>query len=335
VSKKIISSVLAVSFLVCNLTFGASAISNPDDRTKINTAVKTVAGQLDYFIGSVKDNSDYAKKNAAVLKLIKTDTGEGWVLSNSSVLNKKYMVPHSQQYYQPGVKGGICNKAAAMMVLSYYRDAKGYSKLPKDKKMFSELTEVFNSITKAYPWFFKNEFINENLDIRNGYEMLGTYEAGLAYYLFSKGYIAAAQDIIDNISCSILRLPDAGSNMLLKFIVSFFSSWLSEKTDGKLKLSTDLKSNTDDIILGSVKKGEPVIIGCLAALGNDIYAVHYFVAAGHYKMSHDIKINGKTVYISEKEYLEVYNTWDQTSSVINWTVFKNTAIYSSISLADF
>ena len=164
--------------------------------------------------------------------------------------------------------------------------------------------------------------------------MLGTYEAGLAYYLFSKGYIAAAQDIIDNISCSILRLPDAGSNMLLKFIVSFFSSWLSEKTDGKLKLSTDLKSNTNDIILGSVKKGEPVIVGCLAALGNDIYAVHYFVAAGYYKMSHDIKINGNTVYISEKEYLEVYNTWDQTSSVINWTVFKNTAMYSSISLAD-
>lgn len=332
-SKKIISLILVISLLIGSFSLSVSA-KPAGTQAALKTETKTVAEMIDYFVGSVKDNSNKTKKNAAVLKLIKTDAGEGWTLGDSSVLNKKYMAPHSQQYYQPGVPGGICNKAAAMMVLSYYREAKGYSKLPNDKKMFAELTEIFNSITKAYPGFFKNGFINENLDIRNGYEMLGTYEAGLAYYLFSKGYTATAQDVVDNISCSILRLPEAGSNLLLKFIVSFFSSWLTEKTGGKLKLSTDIKANTNDIILKSVKKGEPVIIGCLAALGNDIYAVHYFVAAGYFKMSRDIKINGKTVYTLNKEYLEVYNTWDQTSSVINWTVFKNTAMYSSISLAD-
>ncbi len=331
--KKIVSYILSVSILIGIFSLSVSAKS-AGTQAAIKTETITVADMLDYFVGSVKDNSNKVKKNASVLNMIKTDAGEGWALSNSLVLNKKYMVPHSQQYYQTGVPGGICNKAAAMMVLSYYRDAKGYSKLPNDKKMFLELTEVFNSITKAYPWFFKNGFINENLDIRNGYEMLGTYEAGLAYYLYSKGYKDAAQNVVNNISCSILRLPDAGSNLLLKFIVSFFSSWLSEKTGGKLKLSTDITANTNDIILNSVKKGEPVIIGCLAALGNDIYAVHYFVAAGYYMMSRDVKINGKTIYTLDKEYLEVYNTWDQTSSVINWTVFKNTAMYSSISLAD-
>ncbi|MEI6578891.1 MAG: hypothetical protein WCN92_05440 [Eubacteriales bacterium] len=332
--KKLLSLILVVSLLAGNFSFAASAKASALAQTDLKNISKSVTATLDYFVGSVKHTKNISKTNAAVLKMIKSNAGEDYILSASSVLDKNHMIPHSQQYYQPGVPGGICNKAAAMMILSYYRDGLGYSKLPNDKVMYKQISDMYNSITKAFPKFFNNKLMKEQFDTTKSYEMLGTFEMGLAYYLYSKGYTNAAQNVIDNISCKILQMPDAAGNSILKFLMAYFSTWIEKQTNGELKLSTDIKARANDIILNSLKNKEPVIIGCLAAIGNDIYAVHYFVGVGYYKMDYNVRSQGKPLHTFSKEYIEVYDTWGNNSSVVNWTVFKNTALFSAISLAD-
>ena len=322
--KKIIAFILAVTLLTGNLSFSAGA----------QTVSGSVAGLLDYFVGSVAHTSDIAQTNAAVMKMVKTDAGKFRKVKASFVLDKNFMVPHSQQYYQPGVPGGICNKAAAMMLLSFYRDGKGYTNLPDDKTMYNEISTMYTEITKAFSAFFTNPILNGQFDTSQSYEMLGTFEMGVAYYLYSKGYTDAAQHVVDNISCSIMMLPDKAGNSVLKVLMAYFSTWISEKTNGALTLATNVKTKSNDVIINSIKKGEPVIIGCLTALGNDIYSVHYFVGVGYYKTGFALNIRNKMLNRFNTEYLEVYDTWGSNSSVINWTVFKNTALFSSISLAD-
>lgn len=328
--KKILSFLLAASMLFGSFPMTANAKSN----AAAQTVVKSTAGLLDYFVGSVEHTPDIAQTNAAVKEMIKNDGGRVFSLKESSVLDKNFMVPHSQQYYQPGVPGGICNKAAAMMLLSFYRDGKGYTNLPDDKTMYTQISVMYDSMTQALSGFFNNPLLNEQFDTTQSYEMLGTFEMGLAYYLYSKGYEDAAQNVINNISCSIMAVPDRFSNSILKILMAYFSTWLVKQTNGELSLNTNIKAKTNNAILNSIKKGEPVIIGCLTALGNDIYSVHYFVGVGYYKMNCDVKFGGKTLHTFSKEYVEVYDTWGQNSSVVNWTIFKNTAIYSSVTMAD-
>lgn len=290
-------------------------------------------GPLDYFAGSVPQGATAAETNLAVRKLVAADAGIFRKIVASSVVDKNLMVPRSQQYYQPGVPGGICNKAAAMMVLSFYRDGKGFTALPDDSVMFAEISAVYDSITQAYPRFFTNRLVNGLLDVRHGYEMLGSFEAGLAYYLYSKGYPDAAQNVLDNMACAIASARGQAGNALLLTVASYFSGWLSEKTLGALTMPVSIQSTPNDVILRTLQQGEPVIIGCMLAAGNDIYWVHYFVGVGLYE-TRAVFGNGRLAGRLAKQYVEVYNTWDSTSSVVDWTVFKNTALYSSVSAAD-
>lgn len=290
-------------------------------------------GPLDYFAGSVEQGATIAETNLAVRNLVAADAGIFRKITASSVVDKNVMVPRSQQYYQPGVPGGICNKAAAMMVLSFYRDGKGFTALPGDETMFAEISAVYDSITQAYPGFFTNKLVNGLLDVRHGYEMLGSFEAGLAYYLFSKGYEDAAHHVLDNMACAIASSRGQAGNVLLAAVVSYFSGWLSEKTNGGLNMPVSIRQAPGDVIERSLRQGEPVIIGCMLAAGNDIYWVHYFVGVSLYETK-AVFGNGRFAGRLAKQYIEVYNTWDSTSSVVDWTVFKNTALYSSVSAAD-
>jgi hypothetical protein len=328
--KKLISVAMAITLLLGS--FSVAAYAEPNTAKQLDLA--SVTGLLDYFVGSYTHTPDIAQTNAAVKEMIKNDAGSFFGLKESSVLDKNFMVPHSQQYYQPGVPGGICNKAAAMMLLSFYRDGKGYANLPSDTIMYTEISAMYESITKAFPAFFTNKFLNEEFDTSKSYEMFGTFEMGLAYYLYSKGYKDAAQNVINNVSCSIMMVPDKFSNSILKLLMAYFSTWLVTATNGELALNTNVKAKTNDAILNSIKSGEPVIIGCLTAIGTDIYAAHYFVGVGYYKMNCELKFGNRTMCAFNKEYVEVYDTWGQNSSVVNWTLFKNTAIYSSVTMAD-
>jgi len=290
-------------------------------------------GPLDYFAGSVEQGATIAQTNLAVRKLVAADAGIFRKITAAPVVDKSVMVPRSQQYYQPGVAGGICNKAAAMMVLSFYRDGKGFTALPGDETMFAEISAVYDSITQAYPGFFTNKLVNGLLDVRHGYEMLGSFETGLAYYLYAKGYEDAAQNVLDNMACAIATARGQAGNALLAAVASYFSGWLSEKTLGALTMPVSFHSAPDNVILKTLRQGEPVIIGCMLAAGNDIYWVHYFVGVGLYETG-AVFGKGKLADRLAKQYIEVYNTWDSTSSVVDWTVFKNTALYSSVSAAD-
>lgn len=331
--KKLIAVILAAAMLLGSFSIASSAKAGAAVQNDFAASLKSAAGLLDYFVGNIEHTGGIEQTNAQVKQMIKADAGVFFGLKESSVLDKTFMVPHSQQYYQPGVPGGICNKAAAMMLLSFYRDGKGYANLPDDQTMYTQISVMYDSMTQDLSGFFKNPFLNEQFDTTQSYEMLGTFEMGLAYYLFSKGYKDAAQNVINNVSCSIMRVPDKFSNSILKMLMSYFSTWLVQQTNGELALDTNIKANTNNAILNSLKKGEPVIIGCLTALGNDIYSVHYFVGVGYYRMNFNIKFGTRTLCSFNKEYVEVYDTWGQTSSVVNWTVFKNTAIYSSVSMA--
>lgn len=332
--KKLISVTLAAAMLLGSFSITSSAKASVSVQNDFAASLKSAAGLLDYFVGNIEHTAGIEQTNAQVKKMIKADAGVFYRFKESSVLDKTVMVPHSQQYYQPGVPGGICNKAAAMMLLSFYRDGKGYSNLPDDETMYTQISAMYDSITLAFPAFFTNKFLNEKFDTSKSYEMFGTFEMGLAYYLYSKGYKAAAQNVINNVSCSIMKAPDKFSNSILKLLMGYFSSWLIKQTNGELALNTNIKANTNNAILNSIKNGEPVIIGCLTAIGTDIYSAHYFVGVGYYKMECPLAFGAKAQRLLSREYVEVYDTWGQSSSVVNWTLFKNTAIYSSVSMAD-
>lgn len=324
--KKLICVLAALTVLAGGLTSSAGIKAGA-------AASNYLFGPLDYFVGSVPQGATAAETNLAVRNLVAADAGIFRKITASSVVDKNVMIPRSQQYYQPGVAGGICNKAAAMMVLSFYRDGKGFTALPGDETMFAEISAVYDSITLAYPGFFTNKLVNSLLDVRHGYEMLGSFEAGLAYYLYSKGYTDAAQNVLDNMACAIAAARGRTGNTLLAAVVSYFSGWLSEKTNGGLTMPVSIRQAPGDVIERSLRQGEPVIIGCMLAAGNDIYWVHYFVGVSLYETK-AVFGNGKLAGKLAKQYIEVYNTWDSTSSVVDWTVFKNTALYSSVSAAD-
>ncbi len=289
---------------------------------------------LNYFIDSVWHTGNIAQINAAVEEIIKNHAGAGYSVSFASVVDKNFMVPQYQSYYETNVGDGICGKASSMMALAFYRDGRGFSNLPDDHTMYAELSAIYDDMTQYFSFFFDNTYVKDEIGLSESYEMMGTLDMGLAYYLYSKGYVDAAKNVIDNACFSITMVPDALSNTLMTILKVAMSKWLHDKTYGKLTFITAVKSKTDDIIINTLKKGEPVVIGSLAAIGCNWYSNHYFAGVGYYKMESDVKIGSKTVYKLYKEYVEVYDTWAHDSSVMNWTVFKSTALYSSTSLAD-
>ncbi len=289
---------------------------------------------LYYYLGSIMRTANLEKDNANVEKFIKNHAGEGYTLSFSSIVDKDYMVPRRQSYYETNVGNGICGKASSMMALAFYRDGRGFSSLPDDAAMYAQLSEIYENITSCFSFFFEDEFVNDEMGLSESYEMLGTLDMGLAYYLYSKGYRDAAQNVIDNACFSITFVPDAISDVLMTVLKAAMSKWLYDKTNGELTFLTAVTASANDIVINTLKKGEPVVIGSLAAIGCDEYSNHYFPGVGYYKMVYDYKLNNITVYELSKEYVEVYDTWGSHSSIMNWSVFKSTALYSATSLAD-
>lgn len=289
---------------------------------------------LDYYLGSVWHWGDVSETNKAVEDIIKNHAGAGYTISSSSVVDKTYMIPQTQHYYDDYVGSGICGKASSMMVLAFYRDGRGFDVLPADETMYEELSAVYDSITAEFPFFFANAYVNEELGLSQSYEMLGTLDMGLAYYLYSKGYKEAAQNVIDNACFDVTMVPDLFCRVLMKALWSAMSGWLTDKSNGELSFANTAANTANNAIVNSLKKGEPVVIGCLAAVGCDWFSNHYFAGVGYYEAVYDAAENGGTAVHLNKEYVEVYDTWGHDSSVINWSVFKSTALYSSTSLAD-
>lgn len=284
---------------------------------------------LQYYVGWVWHGGDIAQTNAYVENLIRDHAGDGYEVSESVVTDKTYMLPKRQSDYHNYLESGICGKASSMMTLSFYRDAMGFDALPDDVTMYAEFSALYADINERFAFFFENPFINDELGLSQSYEMLGTLDMGLAYYLYQKGYIAAAQNVIDNAGFSVTMVPDAFTRALMQVIRRAMSAWIEEKTDGALSFLSAQPLRPREVIVRTLKAGEPVVIGCLTALGDDTFSNHYFAGVGYYRLEYTG--GGRA---AAKEYIEVYDTWGRHSSVMDWTIFKNTALYSSTSLAD-
>ncbi len=287
----------------------------------------------DYWIGSKSREKDFDKVNSALEQIVRDDAGDGYYVCESGVVDKTYMVPKRQGYYETNVGNGICGKASFMMSLAYYRDAGICPKLPDDETMYSELCKIFNDIDDYFQIFFKNDTVNSKLGIRSSFEILGTLDMGIAYYLYSYGYRDLAQNVIDNMRFSVTMVPNGISEFLLTLVRNIFNVWLRDRTNSELKLTTNKKINPADVIRQSLLKKEPVVIGCLASIGCDTYSNHYFAGVGYYKMKTERTIFGFNTLPEYKEYVEVYDTWGEYSAVISFTVLKATALYSVNSLA--
>lgn len=286
-----------------------------------------------YYIGRMFHNVDIEQINASVEALIKENAGDGCTVVESSIVDKTTMIPRRQSYYELHAGSGICGKASSVMALAFYRDGMGYTALPDDAAIYAELSAIYDAMTDYFGFFFNDPTVND-MGLSESYEMLGTLDMGLAYYLYSKGFEDAAQNVIDNMCFSITLVPQGISNSLMKALRLLLNVWLHEQTSGELTLHTNANSNPDDVIINTLKKGEPVVIGSLAAIGCDWFSNHYFAGVGYYKTECPVKINEVTITTITKEYVEVYDTWGSHSSVMNWSVFKCTALYSATSMAD-
>lgn len=287
---------------------------------------------LFYYIGRVRHNTDITQINAFVEQLIMDNAGGGYTLVESVVVDKTYMVPRTQHYYEDYVGGGICGKASSMMALAFYRDGRGYDNLPADDEMYAQLSGIYDDMTDYFSFFFDNEQVND-LGLGESYEMVGTLDMGLAYYLYSKGYPEAAQHVIDNANSAITMVPDLVSGALMTALKAAMSVWLVEMTDGALTFGTPPVAKAGKVITQTIRQGEPVVIGCLTAIGCDWFSNHYFAGVGYYRLEKALSF-GSSEFKLTREYIEVYDTWGSHSSVMNWTVFKSTALYCSTSLAD-
>lgn len=288
---------------------------------------------LFYYIGRVRHNTDIAQINAFVEQMIMENAGGSYSLVESVVVDKTYMVPHTQWYYEDDVGGGICGKASSMMALAFYRDGRGFSNLPSDEEMYAQLKAIYDDMTDYFSFFFDNETVND-LGLSESYEMVGTLDMGLAYYLYSKGCLEAAQNVIDNANSAITMVPDLISGVLMTALKAAMSGWLDEMTDGALKFGTPPVARAGAVITQTIRQGEPVVIGCLTAIGCDWFSNHYFAGVGYYRLEKALNFGTAAGFKLTKEYIEVYDTWGSHSSVMNWTVFKSTALYCSTSMAD-
>lgn len=287
---------------------------------------------LFYYIGRVRHNTDIAQINAFVEQMIMENAGESYALVESVVVDKTYMVPRTQWYYEDYVGGGICGKASSMMALAFYRDGRGYGNLPADEEMYAQLSAIYNDMTDYFSFFFDNEQVND-LGLSESYEMVGTLDMGLAYYLYTKGYPEAAQNVIDNANSAITMVPDFIAGALMTALKAAMSVWLYEATDGALSFGTPPAARAGTVITQTIRQGEPVVIGCLAAIGCDWFSNHYFAGVGYYRLEKALSF-GSSEFKLTREYIEVYDTWGSHSSVMSWTVFKSTALYCSTSMAD-
>ncbi len=233
---------------------------------------------LFYYIGRVRHNVDIAQINAYVEQLIMDNAGESYSVKESVLVDKTYMVPRTQWYYEDDVGSGICGKASSMMALAFYRDGRGYANLPSDAEMYAELSGIYDDMTDYFSFFV----------------------------------ITGA---------------------LMTALKTAMSKWLAEMTGGALSFSTPPTARASTVITKTIRQGEPVVIGCLTAIGCDWFSNHYFAGVGYYRLEKALSF-GASEFKLTKEYIEVYDTWGSHSSVMDWTVFKSTALYCSTSLAD-
>lgn len=303
---------------------------------------------MQYALFDLYYNSDSSEErmNEIQLNVLGFAAQNDCYLAESRFIDKKNLVPQPQDYYAGDydVGSGICGAVSWMMLLGYYRDGRGYTNIPDDKTMFSDLIKIFDEITEKISPISSLaddicELISEKTELSvssfdNSYEVIYALDAGIAQYLYNLGYKELAYNCIRNINFSIPVLTPAANAVLLRDVRSEIAEWLYKQTDGKLNVFSCVKQSASAIADRSLERGEPIVIGNWVSFSDQSYTNHYFLGTGYFKLRFDCKDGDNAVFTGEKTILEIFDTWgDDHSAFVDWDVLKSTSLYDVNSLA--
>ncbi len=257
-----------------------------------------------------------------------------YAAANSSIVTESYTVdknaciPHRQSYFFRSEEyyDGICGIAAWEMLLGYYRDACGYDNIPDDQTMYKELMVIMDDLTERVLSGLSflsdlNNIVTKYTDYYiphdiRAHEIIGTLDAGIAMYLYQKGYPDAAKNVLQNLSINIPLLTEAKRTLLLSDLQADLADWIDEQTDGKIRYLTGIANSAEDIIVRTLKRGEPVVVGNWFSLDESKFTNHYFTAVGLYNLKGSIMLTDGIALEINKQYIEIYDTWTDYGSAL-------------------
>ena len=333
-----------------NLLNALREMDNLNFQEKITWLFDQIIYRLRYYLDDIWYGVEWDAESAnrTVEAAIREYAAEnGSIVTSVYSVDKNYCVPHSQGYFFQSEEyyDGICGVAAWQMLLAYYRDACGYTNLPDDFTMYKELMVIMDDITERV--FGGLDFLSDLNDIVTKYtdyyiphdlrahEMIGTLDAGIAIYLYQKGYDAAAQNVLQNLSINIPLLTSAKRALLLSDLRAELADWIYAETDGQIRIITGLAHSAQDVVVRSLKRGEPVVIGNWFSLNEYKFTNHYFTAVGLYNIEGTVQLADGIAFSFDRQYVEVYDTWtDSGSSFIDLENLTLKAAYNANSLTD-
>lgn len=306
--------------------------------------------RLRYYLGDIWYGFEFDAESAnrAVEETIREfAAANGSVVTKSWTVDKTFCVPHRQSYFFQSEEyyDGICGIAAWEMLLAYYRDGCGYTNLPDDHTMYKELMVIMDDLTERVLGGL--DFLNDLNDIVTKYtdyyiphnirahEIIGTLDAGIAMYLYQKGYPEAAANVLQNLSINIPLLTSAKRIALFSDLQAQLADWIYAETDGKISYLTGLANSAEDIIVRSLKRGEPVVIGNWFSLDEHSFTNHYFTAVGLYNIEGSIALSDSLSFDFNRQFIEVYDTWtDYGSAFIDLDNLMLKSMGNANSIAD-
>lgn len=282
-----------------------------------------------YFLGDIWYGFEWDAEgaNRMVEEAIREYAAQhGSVVTDSWTVDKNFCVPHRQSYFFGSEEyyDGICGIAAWEMLLGYYRDGCGYTNIPDDQTMYRELMVIMDDLTEKLLGGL--DFLSDLNDIVTKYtdyyiphdirahEILGTLDAGIAMYLYNKGYTEEAKNVLQNLSINIPLLTQAKRTLLMSDLMSDLAEWVYNETDGEISFLTGLANSEKDIIVRSLKRGEPVVIGNWFSLDEYKFTNHYFTAVGLYDIEGSIILTDGISFTFNRQYIEIYDTWTDYGS---------------------
>lgn len=285
--------------------------------------------RLRYYLGDVWYGFEWDAESAnrMVEETIRNYAAEhAGVVTQVYTVDKNFCKPHTQSYFfgEEEYYDGICGVAAWEMLLGYYRDGCGYDNLPDDHTMYKEIMVIMDDLTERVLGGLDflsdlNDIVTEYTDYYiphdiRAHEILGTLDAGIAMYLHQKGYTQEALNVLENLTINIPLLTSAKRELLLSDLQAALADWIYAETDGKISFLTGIANSAEDIIVRTLKRGEPVVIGNWFTLDESKFTNHYFTAVGLYNIDCTIKLTNDIDFSFNRQFIEIYDTWTNYGS---------------------
>ena len=306
-----------------------SVMKSMDIKERLTWIFDQLTYRFRYFLGDIWYGFEWDAEgaNRMVEEAIREYAAQhGSVVTESWTVDKTYCVPHRQSYFFGSEEyyDGICGIAAWEMLLGFYRDGHGYTNLPDDQTMYRELMVIMDDMTEKLLGglgFLSdlNDIVTKYTDYYiphdiRAHEILGTLDAGIAMYLYEKGYKEEAINVLQNLSINIPLLTEAKRTLLMSDLMSALAEWVYNETDGEISFLTGLANSEKDIIVRSLKRGEPVVIGNWFSLDEYRLTNHYFTGVGLYNIEGTIALTDGIFFTFNRQFIEIYDTWTDYGS---------------------